>query len=243
VVEDLIIIGAGGTSRDIAEAVEDLNADGRRWNLLGFLDDDPAKQSTLVHDHPVLGTIEDASSRFRSARLIIGIANHRHPLARKSVVGRIGAARDRFATIVHPSAVVSRRATIGAGSAVLKIVTISPGAVVGEHVIVSHATAVDHEAVLHDYVTVAAHATIAGSATIFEGAYVGASSAILSSRTVGECAIVGIGAVVLNDVPARTTVLGNPARVWSRGRAGRPETLDASHSADPGAPGARPSKI
>jgi acetyltransferase-like isoleucine patch superfamily enzyme len=33
--------------------------------------------------------------------------------------------------------------------------------------------------------------------------------------TIGECALVGAGAVVIDDVPAHTTVVGNPARVVS----------------------------
>jgi acetyltransferase-like isoleucine patch superfamily enzyme len=50
-------------------------------------------------------------------------------------------------------------------------------------------------------------------ATIVErGASVGSGATILCGVTIGEYAIVGAGAVVTKDVPARTTVAGNPAR-------------------------------
>lgn len=47
---------------------------------------------------------------------------------------------------------------------------------------------------------------------IRKGASVGSSATILAGVTVGEGAIVGAGAVVTKDVPARTIVVGNPAR-------------------------------
>ena len=46
-----------------------------------------------------------------------------------------------------------------------------------------------------------------------EGATIGANATILPGITIGEKAMVGAGAVVTKDVPARTLVLGNPARV------------------------------
>ncbi|MBW2058453.1 MAG: N-acetyltransferase [Deltaproteobacteria bacterium] len=45
------------------------------------------------------------------------------------------------------------------------------------------------------------------------GASIGSGSTILSSITIGEEAIVGAGSVVTRDVPAKTIVAGNPARV------------------------------
>jgi UDP-2-acetamido-3-amino-2,3-dideoxy-glucuronate N-acetyltransferase len=44
------------------------------------------------------------------------------------------------------------------------------------------------------------------------GASIGSGATILCGVTIGECAIVGAGAVVNRDVPADTTVAGNPAR-------------------------------
>ncbi len=48
------------------------------------------------------------------------------------------------------------------------------------------------------------------------GASVGSGATILCGVTIGEYAIVGAGAVVTRDVPAGTTVAGNPARVLIR---------------------------
>lgn len=47
-------------------------------------------------------------------------------------------------------------------------------------------------------------------------AWIGGSAIILGGVSIGEGAIVGAGAVVTRDVPANTTVVGNPARPVKR---------------------------
>ncbi len=54
--------------------------------------------------------------------------------------------------------------------------------------------------------------TVAG-VTLARGCYLGAGCLILPGVTVGPGAVVGAGAVVTRDVPARTLVVGVPARV------------------------------
>jgi acetyltransferase-like isoleucine patch superfamily enzyme len=49
--------------------------------------------------------------------------------------------------------------------------------------------------------------------TIKRGARVGVNATLLPEVVVGEEALVGAGAVVTRDVPPRTVVVGNPARV------------------------------
>lgn len=46
-----------------------------------------------------------------------------------------------------------------------------------------------------------------------KGASIGAGAVILPGITIGEKAMIGAGAVVTKDVPAHTTVVGNPARM------------------------------
>ncbi len=49
-----------------------------------------------------------------------------------------------------------------------------------------------------------------------EGASIGSSATVLCGVTIGERAIVGAGSVVTKDVPANTTVAGNPSRILKR---------------------------
>jgi acetyltransferase-like isoleucine patch superfamily enzyme len=46
-----------------------------------------------------------------------------------------------------------------------------------------------------------------------KGASIGSSATILAGITIGEGAMVGAGAVVTKDVPPRTIVAGNPAKI------------------------------
>lgn len=50
------------------------------------------------------------------------------------------------------------------------------------------------------------------------GASVGTGAVILGGVTIGENALIGAGAVVVKDVPANTTVVGNPAKIINKKR-------------------------
>jgi acetyltransferase EpsM len=209
--EDLIILGAGGTSREIADTVGDVNRIERRWNLLGFLDDDAAKHGKTVGGLPVLGAV-DCARQYAAARFIIGVAPAGDPWRRRWIVERLALTRERFATIIHPSATVSRSATIGVGTAILYNSVVTTDVVIGDHVIIQYNATISHDAVIGDFVTMAPGSLIAGSVRLCAGAYLGAGCQVINDVTVNEAAVVGLGAVVIRDVMSGATVAGNPAR-------------------------------
>lgn len=49
--------------------------------------------------------------------------------------------------------------------------------------------------------------------TIRKNASIGANVTILPGVTIGQGAMIGAGAVVINDVPPKAVVVGNPARI------------------------------
>jgi sugar O-acyltransferase (sialic acid O-acetyltransferase NeuD family) len=209
-VEDLIILGAGGTSRDIADTVADINCLEKRWNLLGFLDDDVTKHGERVAGLPVLGPLDRVKQH--TGRLIIGVAREDDPWRRRAILQRLALPRERFATIIHPSAAISRRAKIGAGTAILHNTVIATDALIGDHVLILYSATVAHDAVIENFVTMAPGALIAGSVRLCAGVYLGAGSRVINDATVNEAALVGVGAVVIRDVMSGETVFGNPAR-------------------------------
>jgi sugar O-acyltransferase (sialic acid O-acetyltransferase NeuD family) len=208
--QNLVILGAGGTSREIAEAVEDINSRQETWNLLGFLDDDPAKIGQIINGVRVLGPISSAA-RY-SALFLIGIAALRNRHARQRVFESLGFSRDRFASVIHPSASVSRYTKIGWGSAILHNAVITPDVIIGDHVIVEYGAMIGHDAFIEDFVTIGPGAIVSGSVRLCQGAFLGAASAIRDGLTVNEGALVGMGAVVVKDVGLHSRVVGNPAR-------------------------------
>ena len=213
--EDLIILGAGGTSREIADAVADINRDARRWNLIGFLDDDIARHGKTVLGLPILGSL-DCARQYTTARFIIGVARAGDPWRRKMIVQRLALPRERFAAIIHPSATVSRTATIGLGTAILQNTVVTTDALIGDHVLIHYNVTIAHDAVVDDFVTMAPGSLIAGSVKLCAGVYLGAGSQVINDVTVGEAALVGLGAVVVRNVGQAQTVAGNPARPLSR---------------------------
>ena len=210
-VEELLIIGAGGSSRELVDVVNDINRREPRWKVIGFLDDTPAKQKTSVDGLPVLGPLESIG-RY-SAQVIVGIAHWKNVGARRPIVERLALPEERYATLAHPSASISSRATIGRGTAIMHNVVITSGVVVGNHTLIMQNGTVAHDSIIEDFVIIAPAATITGYVRLRSGSYVGAGCTILPAVTVNEGALAGIGSVVMNDIPAGRTVSGNPARL------------------------------
>jgi sugar O-acyltransferase (sialic acid O-acetyltransferase NeuD family) len=208
--EDLIILGAGGSSQQIIDAIADVNSRKPTWNVVGYLDDNPAKHGQIINGVKVLGSLSSVSQFL--GRVLIGMASPKEPARRCRVYGEMGLPLDRFATVIHPSAFVAPASRIGAGSAVLQNVVITQNTSLGNHIIVLHNASIGHDVIIEDFVTIAAGAAITGLARVRQSSYIGANSSVNNGVTVNHAALVGLGAVVVKDVLAGMTVVGNPAR-------------------------------
>ena len=207
----LLIAGAGGFGREAAEAVRALNAQRPTWDLLGFLDDDPALRGREVGGLPVLGPLASLD-RFADAKLVVSVGNPDNYFARRRIVRRLGLPPSRFATIVHPAAVLPPTAEVGPGTVLLATVVATAGVHVGAHVVVMPGVVLTHDDHVADFATLGAGARLAGGVRVEEGAYIGAGALIREHRVIGPWALVGMGAVVTGDVPGGEVWAGVPAR-------------------------------
>lgn len=214
-VKDLMIIGAAGSGREVAEAVEDINSLGPQWNLLGFLDDDPQKQGREYNGYPVLGPISSVAN-YPTCQFLLVVGSHRDLRLTKRVIEQVSLDSSRFATVIHPSARVSRYAEIAAGAIILQNCHVTTNAKIGRHVLVMFGATITHDCVIDDYVIVAPHAVISGHVHVREGCYIGANSTIIQKVEIGPWSCVGMGAAVFSDIEPNSTVVGNPARLLRR---------------------------
>jgi len=207
----LIILGAGGNSLGIIDAVQALNALEPRYRIEGILDDIPANLGRELLGCRVIGTIADAP-RHAHCQFVNGISSVGSFREIPAIVARTGQPAERFATIVHPRATVAASARLGRGSVILAGSVICPEATVGDHAIILQNTTVNHHSRIGDFVTLSAGITILGYIDIGRNAFIGGGSTFLPLLKVGEGALVGAGSVVIRDVPAGRVVVGNPAR-------------------------------
>jgi hypothetical protein len=99
-------------------------------------------------------------------------------------------------------------------------VTLGAASRFGRFVLINRGASVGHHAELADFTSIGPGAVLEGEVTMGTGAAVGAGAVVLPGITIGEHAVVGAGAVVTRDVPARSQVVGNPARVVREGLGG-----------------------
>ena len=211
--QPLIILGCGGGSRDVVDIVEDINAAASQplYELLGYLDDDAARQGQSVAGLPVLGRLNQAVE-FSAASFVNGIGNPENYLNKPAIIGKTCLAVERFVTLVHPQASVSQRSSLGAGSVIYPNVTIGQGVHIGRHVCILPQCVVSHDCQIGDYTCLAGGVALSGEVRVGLSCYLGSNCSVKGRLQLGNGCLVGMGATVLQSVAASAVVVGNPAR-------------------------------
>ena len=211
--ERLVLVGAGGFGRETAEVVRAINAAAAtpRWELLGFLDDDRDRWGTSVSGTRILGGLDELAG-LPDAAIVVCTGHPGNYTSKKRIVERLGLPRERYATLVHPAAVIPASCTLGEGTVVLAGVVATADVRIGAHAGLMPHVVLTHDDRLEDYVTVGAGARLAGAVHVGEGAYLGSGCLIRENLAIGPWALVGMGAVVTRDVPHGEVWAGTPAR-------------------------------
>lgn len=194
----MIIYGASGHGKVIVEILEDMGMkDIEVW-------DDSGKED--MWKYPVKKPDETIAP---SQQMIISIGVN---AARKNVAERMSG-RVSFGTAIHPSATISKRATIAGGTVVMAKVAVNADTSIGKHCIINTSASVDHDCVLEDYVHISPNATLSGNVHVGEGTHIGAGAVAIHGIRIGKWCIIGAGAVVIGDIPDFATAVGNPAKI------------------------------
>lgn len=167
----LLVVGAGGHGRSVAEAAE-LSG---QFSVVGFLDDSlPAGETVL--DLPVLGPVASMTHQRAAAdHTIVAIGNN---AVRQELMLQLIEAGFDFAVVVHPRAIVAPSAVLGKGSAVMAGAILGTEARLGVGSIVNSGAVVDHHATVEDFGHLGVNASMAGGTVLGRGAWMQAGAAL-----------------------------------------------------------------
>jgi sugar O-acyltransferase (sialic acid O-acetyltransferase NeuD family) len=203
---DFVVVGAGGHAKVVIATIE--AASGR---VVRVLDDEPSLRGRRLGSHIIEGPVTaEAIPAGAVVILAIGSNRRRQELSAKLHV--------RYGSVVHPTAIVDRTVTIGAGCAVFAGAIIQAGAQLGQHVIVNTGASIDHDCRLGNFAHAAPGSRLAGGVTLDEGALMGIGSCAIPNVRIGPWSTVGAGGAVIREIPAHAIAVGVPARVIRSGR-------------------------
>ena len=210
----VIILGGGGHASVLAEICIE---QGRQ--ILAVVSPEPSLTREIFQGIRHL-TNDDEVSWFSTSNveLVNGVGGLPGSELRKQLATKFSELGYRFATLVAPSATVSRTAVLGEGVQVLPRATINAGALIGMHSILNSGALVEHDCIIDSFVHIAPCATICGGTTIREMTQVGPNSVVAQGLNIGEYSIIGAGESVVRSVERYTKVL--PAKtatsIWKK---------------------------
>jgi sugar O-acyltransferase (sialic acid O-acetyltransferase NeuD family) len=210
----LVIIGAGGSGREVHDVVEAVNeAAGSPtppYDFLGFLDDGRVDMQLLLNRGPLLGPVATMERLGSDVHYLIGIGNG--TTRRKIDEWMIGLGH-LSPVLVHPSSVIGNHLVLLApGTVVCPHCSVTTNVSIGRHTHLNRMSTVGHDSVLGNYVTLNPGATVSGNVTLEDEVNLGTNASVIQGCTVGIGSIIGAGAAVIRDIPAGVTAVGVPAK-------------------------------
>jgi len=205
--QKIVILGCGGFGRDVLDVVL---AEGI-YEVVGWIVDPKyASIGTIINEHLILGGFDWLEGKRDKVKAISagGSSELRRSFAKSCSKYGIS-----FATTIHPSASISRWATIGEGVIISEYCTVRCQGSIGNFCAMNINSVIGHDGVMEDYSTLAMGVKVTGNCIIKEGAYIGSGVTFVGAKTVGRWTHVGAGTVVTMDVPDNATVVGVPSKV------------------------------
>lgn len=200
----LIIVGAGGHGRVIADA-----AICAGWSKIIFYDDAfPKIRKTGTWE--ICGTSADLLNSQTSAPVVVGIG---HNTIRMQKANELKHAGFDLVSVIHPSAILSPSAKIGAGTVVFGGVVINSCATIGEHCIINTNATIEHDCSLDEGVHISPQAALGGGVRIGKLSWIGIGACVKQGIEIGESVMIGAGAAVVKNLPGHCTAIGVPARI------------------------------
>ncbi|MEK3683099.1 acetyltransferase [Paenibacillus sp. FSL R10-2736] len=201
--EKLIIIGAGGHGKVVADIAKQMN----KWKIICFLDDNELLKECLGFE--IIGKTSRVNEYIKDFDIFIAIGDND---AREKIQKRLESRNASIPLIIHPHAVLGSEVKIGYGSVIMAGVVINSSTKIGKGCIINTSSSIDHDNNIEDYVHISPGVHLAGNVKIGRQSWLGVGSIVINNIFICKQCKLGAGAVVVKNIVHPGTYVGIPAR-------------------------------
>ncbi|MEO9021804.1 MAG: NeuD/PglB/VioB family sugar acetyltransferase [Ginsengibacter sp.] len=203
----ICILGVGGFGREVLFCLNDMIATSnlKIEETACFMVDDQ-----YYNESRIMGIDVIRHSKFDPAlyNVVVAIGD---PSARKKVVESLPITTT-YATIIHPSAVISKWVEIGEGSIITAGTVITCNIKIGKHSHLNLHTTIGHDCVIGNFFTTAPAANISGNCHFGNCVLFGTNSSVRQGVSICDNVTVGMGGVVVKNITEEGVYIGNPLK-------------------------------
>lgn len=205
------VVFLGANNPQICKTLLDITASSKKFDVLGFIDNNKTKHDQDFFGYKVLGGFEIVGSLIEKNTHFVNLIT-RNTVLRYETSLFLSQKKALFTNCIHPG-VNLKMVETGIGNTIEENVMIQANVSIGNNCAINTGTVIAHECVIGNTVFFAPRTCLAGKILVNDGVFLGTNCTILPRIKIGRWATVGAGAVVTKDIPDYAVVAGNPARI------------------------------
>lgn len=206
--QNIVFLGAGQLAREMHGYVNDCIASGANWKIKGFLDDRTDLLNGFNFKEPIISGVEEYSPEPND----LFVCAKGEPEFKRNNCRVVETKGGRFATVVHPSAIIGANVSLEEGAFVAPFCLLTSDIRIGKNTYIGPRSWVSHDNKVSAYCQLSGNATFGGRVVLGEGVFIGLSATLLPGISVANDGFVGAGSVVIRNVEVSERVFGIPAR-------------------------------
>ena len=208
----IAIYGAGGSGKEIAWMLKEINDVNPTWELIGFFDDGKSRGEKVSFNKNILGGINELNACKEELAIVLAFGN---PHTISAVRNRITNTNIYFPNLIHPilwcAAMESN--SLGMGNIILGGCIFSCNISIGNFNLFNGLVCLGHDVRIGSYNIFMPAVRVSGNVIIGDKNLLGVSSIVLQQLKIGEGVVLSPGSVLLHKPKNNSTYIGNPARL------------------------------
>ncbi len=211
--KEIYVLGIGRNTPVFIEIALDCG-----YSISGLYHYASNRTGELDHGYEIIGSFDNlfAADSLEGKNFLLTMGDI---TIRKQLFERITAMGGNIPTLIHPTSVVSRFATISPRGVIIAALTdVQADCIIEDNVVLLQHVCITHSSTIRANSFIAIGAIIGAYTDVGEEVFMGLGVVTISGKVsnVGNRAFIGAGSLVTKDVKAHTTIMGNPAYEYKK---------------------------